>query len=70
MDCTDLSSTMSELKPCKKCGYTRGRLIPYGHFQSSQITYRVSCPKCSYCTKEKKSREEAVEAWNRRGSNA
>ena len=38
---------------CKKCGYDRGRIIPYGHFQSNQTTYRISCPKCSYCTREK-----------------
>lgn len=60
---------MAELKPCKKCGYGHGRVITYGHFRSAQNTYRVSCPQCSYCTKEKQSREEAVEAWNRRTDN-
>lgn len=54
------------LMPCKKCGYNRGRRIPYGHFQSDAITYRISCPKCGYCTKEKETLEEAIKAWNRR----
>lgn len=57
------------LMPCKKCGYNHSRIIPYGHFQSNQITYRISCPKCSYCTKEKATVEEAAEAWNRRRNN-
>lgn len=56
----------SVLMPCKRYGYNHGRIIPYGHFQSDKITYRISCPKCSYCTKEKKTREEAIEAWNQR----
>lgn len=57
---------MDKLKSCKKCGYLRGRRINYGHFNSRKTTYRVSCPSCSYCTKEKGTWEEAVEAWNRR----
>jgi hypothetical protein len=57
------------LMPCKKCGYNNGRIVPYGHFQSNQTTYRISCPKCSYCTKEKETVEEAAEAWNRRMKN-
>lgn len=57
------------LMPCKKCGYDTGRIIPYGHFQSNQTTYRISCPKCGYCTKEKETVEEATEAWNKRKCN-
>lgn len=66
---TKLKYIDEQLKPCKRCGDPRGRWIPYGHFQSNQITYRISCPMCSYCTKEKKSRADAVEAWNRRCDN-
>ena len=54
------------LMTCKKCGYNHGNIIPYGHFRSNQITYRISCPICSYCTKEKATVEEAIGAWNRR----
>lgn len=59
----------NKLKPCKKCGYKRGRVIPYGYFQSDKITYRISCPRCGYCTKEKVLVSEAIDAWNRRATN-
>lgn len=59
----------SKLMPCKKCGYSHGRIITYGHFQNNDDTYRISCPRCSYCTKEKATVEEAIEAWNRRANN-
>lgn len=55
-----------ELKSCKKCGYPHGRCINYGHAFSNKITYRISCPQCSYCTKEKDTLQEAVDAWNYR----
>jgi hypothetical protein len=55
-----------KLMPCKKCSYSRGRIIPYGHFQSDEITYRIACPRCSYCTKEKNTKDMAIEAWNQR----
>ena len=58
--------TMSELKPCKKCGWEHPREIRYGHLQGRPDTYRTTCPNCSYCTKEKLSMSEAVEAWHRR----
>lgn len=61
--------TERALKPCKRCGYDHGSIIPYGHFQSNQTTYRISCPRCSYCTKEKETVEDAAEAWNRRMKN-
>lgn len=51
---------------CKKCGWNKPRLIVYGHFNSVKDTYRISCPICSYCTKEKQTREEAINAWNKR----
>lgn len=53
---------MDELESCKKCGYTTPRIISYGF----KNIWRISCPKCSYCTKEKLTKIEAVEAWNRR----
>lgn len=59
----------STLMPCKKCGYNHGRIIPYGHFQGNQTTYRISCPRCSYCTKEKETMKEAIESWNQRAYN-
>ena len=53
-----------KLKPCKKCGYVHGRRIDYGYAFSNKTTYRITCPKCSYCTKEKNSLQEAIDAWN------
>lgn len=50
---------MTELKPCR-CGCTTPRIISYGFTD----TWRISCPKCSYCTKEKLTKTEAVKAWN------
>ena len=41
---------MADLKACKKCGWSHYRIIPYGHFDSNRITYRIACPRCSYCT--------------------
>ena len=55
-----------ELLPCKKCGHQPGRKIRYGHFSSNKETYRISCPACGYCTKEKDTFEEAIAAWNYR----
>lgn len=48
-------------KPCKKCGYEYGRTI---HYYGD--TYRISCPSCSYSTKEKQTLDEAIIAWNQR----
>lgn len=54
----------SELLPCKKCRHYPGRKIRYGHFGTTKDTYRISCPACSYCTKEKNTLKEAIDAWN------
>ena len=53
------------LAPCKKCGYEFPRFITYGHAFSNHRTYRISCPNCSYCTHEKKTKFDAKEAWNK-----
>ena len=53
------------LAPCKKCGYDHPRVIRYGHIVNSPDTYRISCPNCSYCTNEKKTKFDAKEAWNK-----
>lgn len=54
-----------EIKPCKRCGSIRYRVIPYGHFDDwKRVTYRISCPDCGYVTKEKRTIQEAVNAWN------
>ena len=55
---------MPDLKPCKKCNWERPRKIRYGHLQGRPDTYRITCTNCSYCTKEKSSMSEAIEAWN------
>ena len=55
-----------KLMPCKKCGYLYGRRIKYGHAFSSKTTYRITCPSCSYCTKEKDTLREAIDVWNSR----
>ena len=57
---------MSEYYCCKKCGWNRPRLIVYGHVYTPENTYRITCPRCSYCTKEKQTKEEAINAWNQR----
>ena len=54
-----------ELAPCKKCGYDHPRVIRYGHIFNRPDTYRISCPNCSYCTHEKKTKFDAKEAWNK-----
>ena len=51
---------MKELNPCKICGSEKYRIIAYG----PDITYRVSCCDCSYCTIEKNTRQEAIDIWN------
>ena len=53
---------MNEYYCCKKCGWNRPRLIVYGHFNTPKDTYRITCPRCSYCTKEKQTKEEAINA--------
>ena len=55
------------LLPCKKCNHSPGRIITYGHLTPRIFTYRISCPKCGYCTKEKETVDEAIVAWNQRG---
>jgi hypothetical protein len=46
--------------PCKKCGNSFGRLIMYGYYNNPSLTtYRISCPKCGYCTKEKRTQHDA-----------
>lgn len=58
---------MIEMLSCKKCNH-RGRIIRYGHFnEPNKTTYRISCPNCSYSTKEKNTKQEALFAWNFRG---
>ena len=67
MDTHDLT-LLTTLLPCKKCGYPYGRFISYGTISIYQKPeYRISCPNCSYCTKVKKTPEEARAAWNQRG---
>lgn len=56
---------MAKLAPCKKCGYNLPMVIIYGHTFPNPDTYRISCPNCSYCTREKKTELEAEEAWNK-----
>ena len=46
---------------CKKCGDSYGRSIRYYNDK-----WRITCPKCSYCTNLKDSYEQAEEAWNDR----
>ena len=66
MDEYDLKFLPS-LLPCKKCGHPYGRLIVYGHIDGRPYTYRITCPNCSYCTKEKEYQYQAYGAWNQRG---
>ena len=47
--------------PCKKCGAGFLRIL-----YSVGGRVAISCPKCSYCTKYKQTKEEAIDAWNQR----
>ena len=53
---------MNQLLPCKKCGYPDWRHLHYIHPEA----WRISCTHCGYCTKEKKTKDEAEKAWNQR----
>jgi len=57
-----------ERLPCKKCGDGKGRVQIYAHFGEEHKTYRVTCPMCSYSTKEKSTLDEAEKAWNQRNA--
>ena len=61
----DIKKQDKVINPCKRCGYDRPRLITYGHIDANRYTYRITCPNCSYCTKEKDTAEQAINAWNR-----
>lgn len=60
-DILESEQGMVFLLPCKKCGKDSGRLI---HYHSGE--YRVICTECSYCTKDKFTKEKAIKAWNQR----
>lgn len=53
-----------EFKPCKKCGNDIPNLITYGRFNDNHETFRCTCSVCGYQTKEKLSKQDAVDAWN------
>lgn len=57
----DSNNEKREYLACKKCHGDRHRLLVY-----AGGGYKVSCPLCSYCTKMKKTADEAVRAWNQR----
>lgn len=61
----DIKKQDKVINPCKRCGYDRPRRITYGHIDVNRRAYRITCPNCSYCTKEKGTVEQAVDAWNR-----
>lgn len=52
---------MKELKPCPFCGGEAG-LFAYEIF----VEYSVYCKSCHNGTDEYRSKEGAIEAWNRR----
>ena len=56
---------MAELKPCPFCGGTQLTIISvYG-----EDCY-VNCDACTTCGPSGETREEAIEAWNRRAEDA
>ena len=50
-----------KLLSCKKCGSGFARVV-----YSILGKVAISCLKCSYCTKYKPTKEEAINAWNQR----
>ena len=58
---------MAELKPCPFCG-KRGILKRKEIF--GRPYYKVECLDCFAATFSEPTREEAIEAWNRRVDNA
>ena len=51
----------NKLLPCKKCGKSDWRHL---HYIPEELM--ISCSNCGYCTKEKKTKNEAENAWNQR----
>ena len=60
-DLLDGSMEEKNVLPCKKCGAGFLRIV-----YSVGGRVAISCPKCSYCTKYKPTKEEAINAWNQR----
>lgn len=66
--------TTPDLKPCPFCGGTAFayEVKPHQHFLSEFGEYGgggfVECTGCS-CGVSEKTKEEAIEAWNRRANN-
>ena len=54
---------MAELKPCPFCGGTNLTMV------SCEGEYYAGCFTCHTCGPGGTSREEAIEAWNRRANN-
>ena len=53
---------MEDLKPCFRCS---SALATVYHWKQEK-TYSVACQKCGATTGGKKTRYQAVKAWNRR----
>lgn len=61
---------MSELKPCPFCGADYGflEIIKCGVTGSSHV-YAVMCCECGGRSGRAETKDDAVEAWNRRADN-
>ena len=56
---------MAELKPCPFCGYKRVAIL---EDENEYLAYRYSsqCQKCGASARMGRTKQEAIEAWNRR----
>jgi translation initiation factor 2 beta subunit (eIF-2beta)/eIF-5 len=55
-----IQDLINNLKPCKKCGSTRAKLMTRVAYDE----YRYECKKCGYSPGVSKSMDEAIEKWN------
>jgi len=68
---------MNDLKPCPFCGgasfflvHEEYELEPKSEVTANKsVTYKVFCLECGCGTPYMRSKDEAIEAWNRRASN-
>lgn len=56
---------MAELKPCPFCGSKTAEVVEDGN-EYLFLRYFVACGRCGASTGRNRTKEKAIEAWNRR----